>query len=257
MRLNKGMQSTKGPCIGSIKEVSKTAGYSRLVPFLFLFSVLTFQCDESSQEILVFIPDRSFLNELISAGIDANEDGQISYSEAEVTRSIVLPPSGISDLTGLEAFVNLDSLTITLNPLNSIDLSATTSLKCLSCNSCELTALDVSGNLALEHLICGRNLLEEIDVGHNRSLVTLICNNNLFTELNISVNTALEKMISCGNRLTSLDISNNTALQIIGFDNMPMLTEVCVWTLPFPPPGVTTLQEFSPNVKFTDQCGPA
>ena len=180
---------------------------------------------------------------------------RISYSEAMATRSIVLPPSGISDLTGLEAFLNLDSLTITLNPLKSIDLSANTQLKYLSCTSCELTMLDVSGNPALQHLICGRNLLEEIAVDQNLLLVTLVCNNNLLTELNISSNTALVKMISCGNRLTSLDISNNTALQVIGFDNMPMLTEVCVWTLPFPPPGVTTLQEFSPNVVFTDQCG--
>jgi|GEM_PF-2538460 len=244
-----------GKYIGSVKECSKTPGYARRISLLFLLSLLTFQCDESSHEILVDIPDSSFLNELIKTGVDANGDGRISYSEAEATRSIVLPPSGISDLTGLEAFVNLDSLTITLNPLNSIDLSANTSLKYLSCTSCELVALDVSGNLALEHLNFGRNLLEEIDVAQNLLLETLVCNNNVLTELHISVNSALVKMISCGNQLTRLDISNNAALQVIGIDNMPMLEEVCVWTMPFPPPGVTTLQEFSPNVVFTDQCG--
>jgi len=56
-------------------------------------------------------------------------------------------------------------------------------------------------------------------------------------------------MISCGNLLTELDISNNTQLVRIGFDNMPMLHEVCVWTLPFPPPGVELLMDYSLNVQ--------
>jgi Leucine-rich repeat (LRR) protein len=205
-------------------------------------------------EAPVKIPDRSFFRELVAAGADANNDGQISFSEAGAIRSLVFPPSGISDLTGLEAFTKLDSLTIILNPLNSIDLSANASLEFLSCTSCGLTTLDVSGNTALKELICGRNLLEELDVAQNTLLVTLVCNNDLLSSLDLSYNLALVKMISCGNRLTRLDISNNSDLQIIGFDNMPMLREVCVWTLPFPPPGVTTLQEFSPNVFFTDQC---
>jgi Leucine-rich repeat (LRR) protein len=204
------------------------------------------------QEVpLVEIPDSAFLGGLVAAGADVDGDGQISYREAESTGSLVLPPSGITDLTGIEAFVNLDSLTITLNPLNRLDLSKNTSLRYLSCTSCGLTGLDLSANRDLEYLDCGRNLLEELDVTRNLSLVTLVCNNNLLTSLDISANTELTKMISCGNRLGFLDISRNTGLKLVGFDNMPMLTEVCVWILPFPPPGVTTLQEFSPNVVFT------
>lgn len=240
---------------GFMDGVSKRPGTLRFGFILFLLAVLSCQCDESTREMLVHIPDESFLGGLIAAGVDTNKDGQISYPEAEATRAILLPPSGISDLTGLEAFTNLDSLAITLNPLGTIDLSANTSLRYLSCTSCELTELDVSGNPQLEELICGRNQLEELNVSQNFSLVGLVCNNNYLTSLNLTANTALIKMISCGNRLTSLDISNNTSLRIVGFDNMPMLTEVCVWTLPFPPPGVTTLQEFSPNVIFTDRCG--
>ena len=65
---------------------------------------------------------------------------------------------------------------------------------------------------------------------------------------------ALSTMICCGNRLTSLDISKHTALRMIGYDNMPLLTEVCVWTLSFPPPGVSVLREFSPNLVYTVIC---
>lgn len=222
---------------------------------LFIVTLISSQCDKSQPESPVHIPDGSFLGALIAAGIDADGDGRISYSEAEAARSLVLPPSGITDMTGLEALVNLDSLSITLNPLTTMDLSANTTLRFLSCTSCELTELDVSGNLELEHLNCGRNMLRELDVSKNLSLVTLVCNNNLLTGLNLRNNKVLVKMISCGNLLTTLDISNNIALKLVGVDNMPMLTEVCVWTLPFPPPGVTTLQEFSPNIVYVEQCG--
>jgi hypothetical protein len=252
VRLSCNISKLKFVFFAPMKGVSEILRFSRLM--LVLLPGLICQCDNSPQEILVDIPDGSFLDGLIAAGVDANDDGQISYSEAEATRSIVLPPSGISDLTGLDAFVKLDSLTITLNPLSGIDLSANTLIRFLSCTSCELTTLDISRNLALEELICTRNLLKELDVSQNRSLETLVCKNNLLTRLDLSVNTALVKMVSCGNQLSSLDLSNNTTLQIIGIDNMPMLTEVCVWTLPFPPPGVITLQEFSPNVIFTDNC---
>ena len=78
-------------------------------------------CDKSGPEAFVQIPDGAFLNGLIASGVDKNGDGQISYQEAEATAAIKLPPSGITDLTGLEAFINLDSLTITLNPLSSLD----------------------------------------------------------------------------------------------------------------------------------------
>lgn len=229
-------------------------GSFRPVLVLSLLLAVLRQCDPPPQETLVEFQDGSFLGALIDIGVDSDGDGEISYSEAEATRSIVLPPSGISNLAGLEAFIHLDSLSITLNPLDQIDLSANTSLRYLSCTSCGLAELDVSDNPALELLDCGRNLIKDLDVSKNASLITLVCNNNLLTSLDLSANTALKKMISCGNRLTRLVISNNTALKLIGFDNMPMLTEVCVWVLPFPPAGVTTLQEFSPNITFTDRC---
>lgn len=211
-------------------------------------------CDNSTQEEIVHIPDSAFLDGLIGDGIDKNGDGQISYQEAEATLALLIPPSGITDLTGLEAFISLDSLTITLNPLKGIDLSSNTVLRYLECTSCELANLDVSNNLDLEELICGRNSLTELDISRNSSLIKLVCNNNLFTSLNLSANTGLTKMISCGNQLTSLDISKHEALVVLGVDNMPMLTEVCVWTLPFPPEGVVVLQGYSPNIEFTTAC---
>lgn len=211
-------------------------------------------CEKSSSERIIIIPDNAFLEALINNGADSNGDGQISEPEAEATIALVIPPSGISDLKGLEAFIHLESFSITLNPLEGLDISKNLSLSYLECTSCELSQLDVSRNTALETLICGRNVLEEIDLSQNVALTKLVCNNNLFTSLDLSANTGLTYMISCGNRLTSLDISMLTALTRVGYDNMHMLSEVCVWTLPFPPPGLVVLSEFSPNLVYTTSC---
>jgi len=228
--------------------------YFRKISVVILAFSLFSGCKDSTPEAFVHIPDKAFLGALSASGVDTNGDGVISYQEAEATEALLIPPSGISDLAGIEAFINLDSLIITLNPLSGIDLSANSALRYLECTSCELTTLDVSNNLLLEELICGRNLLSELDISNNLALIKLVCNNNLLTSLDLSAIRGLAKMISCGNQLSRLDISMHSSLVLIGVDNMPMLTEVCVWTLPFPPMGVTVLQGFSPNIIFISTC---
>ena len=207
--------------------------FYRKVFFSFLFTALLISCEKAPPETPVEIPDKAFLQVLIDLGTDTNKDGQISQEEAEVVSTLTVPPSGITDLTGLEAFTRLDSLTITLNPLTGIDLSGNGVLRYLECTYCELSTLDLSYNLELEELICKNNLLSSLD---------------------LSANTGLTKMVSCGNQLTRLDISMHPNLTVIGVDNMPMLTEVCVWTLPFPPEGVTVIMGFSPNINFITGC---
>lgn len=211
-------------------------------------------CDSAEKEEIVDIPDQAFLDALVANGVDHNGDGLLSYQEAEATFVLRIPPSGISDLTGLEAFVNLDSFTITLNPLEGIDLAANTSLNYLDITYCELHKLDLGTNLQLETLICGRNSLPGLDLSNNQQLKTLVVNNNQLSSLDLSTINSLITMISCGNKLSFLDISMHPELTKIGVDNMPMLTEVCVWTLPFPPEGITVLQEYSPNIQYTTSC---
>jgi Leucine-rich repeat (LRR) protein len=223
--------------------------------FLFLaFSLLLQGCEKDMQGALVQIPNEAFLNTLLSLGVDSNQDGLISHAEAEAVHVLILPPSGITDLTGLEAFTHLDSLTITLNPLAHMDLSSNTELRYLNVTYCELVELDISENHLLETLICGRNKLTEIDLSHSRSLNTLVVNNNQLSQLDLSPVASLGTMISCGNQLSYLDISMHPGLTKIGVDNMPMLTRVCVWTLPFPPAGIVVLQGFSPNIEYTTAC---
>ena len=226
----------------------------RVITIIFLVLTALAGCDSSVEEEIVHIPDKAFLDALVANGVDQNGDRLIGYREAEASASLLIPPSGISDLTGLEAFVNLDSLTITLNPLGGIDLASNLRLSYLDITYCELTDLDISNNPLLETLICGRNKLMELDLYNNLALKTLVCNNNLLNSLDLSAIESLNTMISCGNKLSNLDISKHAQLRKIGVDNMPMLTGVCVWTLPFPPEGVVVLQGYSPNIQYTTEC---
>lgn len=274
--------------------------FHRLLPLIVLKLVL-FQCEGGSEDEVVLISDPYFLEALIEQGVDENGDGQISVQEAEITQSITLEPSAISDLNGLEAFINLHALQIEMNPLSGLDLTSNTLLEHLECTGCQLanlnvssnsklryldcsggaalgnkltdldlslnpaleflncaenriTSLDVSKNNRLTTLDCGRNQIKVLDVSANSNLTHLMCNNNLLISLDVSGNQNLQKLITCGNQLLKLDVSSNTKLKVLGVDNMSTITEVCVWTLPFPPEGVVLLKEYSPHVFFTTNC---
>ena len=139
----------------------------------------------------VNIPDANFLAALIEKGVDTNNDLLISYTEAEAVTFLDVSVKSISDMTGLEAFVNLDFLV---------------------CNDNELTSLDVSNNAALMWLYCEDNQLTSLDVSNNAGLWEFDCSGNQLTSLDVSNNTSLESLFCSGNDLTNLDVSNNTAL---------------------------------------------
>lgn len=200
---------------------------------------------------IVNIPDNNFLKVLIDRGVDTDGDSLISYAEAEVLTVLEIrglkclsPEKGTGDipgdypeiksLEGIEAFINLDTLICCSNGLSSLDLSGNKVLRYLNCWFCGLTRLNISENVILSYLDCGANPLTAIDVSNNTDLVELLCDHNQFP---------------------SLDISNNNKIMELSMVGMPALSEVCVWTMLFPPPGVKIDTTRSPNVYFTTDCG--
>ncbi len=119
------------------------------------------QCDWFSKEEIVEIPDPFFLEALIENGVDTNNGLSISFSEAAVVRSLdingdddYLPAElgEIKDLTGLEAFVNLDSFSCYANQISELDISNNKKLKVLNCGVNSLTQLNIASNLEIETL---------------------------------------------------------------------------------------------------------
>jgi len=111
----------------------------------------------------VYIPDTIFKNQLISVyGIDKNGDGEISYSEAAMVFNLYdLHSLGISDLTGIEAFINLRRLDCSYNNLTSLDVSNLHHLDTLYCyyNQIENIWLDTTNQGQMDNVRAQHNLL--------------------------------------------------------------------------------------------------
>jgi hypothetical protein len=56
---------------------------------------------------------------------------------------------GITNMKGIEAFINLDTLNCSCNELSSLDVSYLLDLRYLGCGSNQLTSLDLSNNTSL------------------------------------------------------------------------------------------------------------
>jgi Leucine-rich repeat (LRR) protein len=149
---------------------------------LCLTLILVFtQCKKEPEP--VNITDATFLAALIENGIDMDGDGLISKSEAERITSLNINgeysgydrDQGIQDLSGLEIFVNLDTLRCSYNQIASLDISAIPGLKFLECRYNKLTKLDVNKNTVLSYLDCSENDLSVIDLSNNMLLDTFNC----------------------------------------------------------------------------------
>lgn len=147
-----------------------------LITMLFLFS----QCNKQDLSDEISFADEHFLKALIDLGVDKNKDGRISEMEAEATRTIRIWPSTITKLQGIEYFINLDTLSIIMNPLSEPDISKNIKLKFLELIACGLTSLDLSENTELVYLDCSsrlamKNFLTELDLVNNPELEYLAC----------------------------------------------------------------------------------
>ena len=101
-----------------------------LIKALLFIITLAFlcHCDKNDPNPSINIPNNNFLNALIELGVDTDGDGIISAAEAEEITYLDVGVQEISDLTGIEAFVNLDTLNCGRNQLTSLDVSNNTLL---------------------------------------------------------------------------------------------------------------------------------
>jgi hypothetical protein len=143
--------------------------------------------DVSAQ--ITAIPDSNFEQVLIDLGIDTDGviNSQMTTSDALgiTTLLITSPDDGtsvqyIQDLSGIEAFVNLESLQVNVTMIEELDLSALVNLKYLDCTDNMLSSLDVSHNPVLEELIVfmggdvlPMNSISQIDLSNNPLIHTL------------------------------------------------------------------------------------
>ncbi len=163
-----------------------------------------------------YVPDDNFKNYLEANGMGNGIPNDDYVTTANINTVTLLTPSmnWMTDLTGIEDFLLLETLNVEQNQLTSLDVSNNIALTTLICPENQFTNLDVSNNTTLIRLNCRGNDITSLDLSNNVSLTQLECNDcMLLTHLDVSNNTALEYLDCSGcNDLTCLDVSQNTVL---------------------------------------------
>lgn len=135
---------------------------------------------------IVNIPDANFKIRLLEADalngvaknlegnyckIDANNDGEIEVNEALNISYLFLygyfGAPKISQITGLEKFINITYFHCGNNLIANLDFTSNTMLTFLNCGNNQLTSLNIDSNTALNDLYCGNNQLSSLNLSAN------------------------------------------------------------------------------------------
>jgi len=182
------------------------------------------------------IPDIEFEKKLISLGIDSGAtDGKVLTSKIQTVKSLTVDTRVISDLTGIQDFTALETLSATGGNyyyptaetdglLKTLDVSENTNLMSLNCSTNKLTSLDVSNNKKLTTLICSQNKIVTINITNNPDLQKLSLDNTLIDTIDISKHQALTTFTCSGTKVTSFDVSKNTGLRLLNVSNSKLTT---------------------------------
>ena len=162
----------------------------------------------SSTAQIVNIPDANFKAYLLY-NVDTNNDGEIQESEAvAVTNTLWLNDLSISDLTGINAFINIERLYCNNNQLTSLDVSNLHNLTNLRCSNNQLTSITFSSSVNLERLECDYNQLNTLNIPGTTDYFILYAGHNQITEATINFSSIVEGIDLSYNNLTSFTIAN-------------------------------------------------
>ncbi len=202
----------------------KTYIMKKLLLLLFLgFTLVGF-----SQTTL--IPDPNFEQALIDLGYDtAPINGSVLTANISSVTNLNVEEYGITDLTGIEDFTDLNDLRCGVNEIMSLDVSNNNALEVLWCSGNQLTSLDLSNNTALLYLNFSYNQLTSLDVSNNSALIIFYCRFNQLTSLDLTNNIDLGYMYFENNPLTTIDIRNVNNEAIVGFSALENPNLTCIY----------------------------
>lgn len=153
---------------------------------------------------IVNIPDANFKAKLLSANttngiasnganqnivIDTNGDNEIQISEALNVSKLFIPGQAgnmIADLTGINQFTNLTSLSAFNNALTNLQISGLSNLQVIHVANNNLTALSVNNLNSLQNLTVTNNQLTNFSITNTPNLQTLSCSGNQLISVDIS-----------------------------------------------------------------------
>ena len=131
--------------------------------------------------IPIDIPDANFKKELVDnslINIDGNDE--ITEYEAGIYKSeLDVSSKDVSDLTGIEHFINIPMLNCSGNQLSSLDIRKNKSLIDLNCSANQIKNINIGSNYELINLNCSYNELSDLlPSNYNTQFVKLNINQN-------------------------------------------------------------------------------
>ena len=172
---------------------------------------------------IVNIPDANFKTRLLSLSVadasgnyiydvDTNDDGEIQVSEALAVTNLSVTNGSITDLTGIEAFTNVSTLSCNNNLLTALDVSMLPNLYNFNCSFNHLTSLNLGTLPVLYSLNCSNNQLQSLNIADLSYMVLLDCSVNQLTTLDFSNLDDILHLSCYFNQITTLDLSGLPSL---------------------------------------------
>lgn len=175
-----------------------------------------FDCNFASDDF-VAVPDNVFEQKLIDKGLDNTLDNHVLRTNiqnvTELNLSTLNGNPKITNLKGLEAFVNLRNLYISNNDVSNVDISDNENLIEFHAQSCNISALQLPASPDLKLIDIHTNNISNLNVSSYTNLSFLQIDSNSITSINTSQNEALSYFSASNNSLKNLDFSNNIALK--------------------------------------------
>ena len=202
---------------------------------------------KSMAQQITDIPDYRFEQALLDLGIDSDLtlNGHILSSDALLVTELIITPTTLTnypypaadisdydgmihDLTGIEAFVNLEKLILNVTMVDNLNVGNLINLKHLNVVDNMLTAIDVSNNSDLEYIkisdwgdVLPRNSINELDFSQNPNIHTIYA--NAVNKINLNNNNNNSNMLItvscfCTGNLPE-DIVGSVCIKV---DNVPL-----------------------------------
>ncbi|MBT8279808.1 MAG: hypothetical protein KJO41_12490, partial [Bacteroidia bacterium] len=182
--------------------------------------ILSLDCKGEPE--IVLIPDANFEQALIDGGIDQDgigHNGSILLSDALATVELDVYLRGIVDMTGIEAFENLEILDASFNNFDDIDLTNCTKLTQVNLTSNNLTSLMLTSTKDLTQLYVGINNLTSLNLEELKNLTNVDLDFNNFTNIDASNLDKLVQFVVANNALQTLNMQNGNNQQVINFSS--------------------------------------
>lgn len=178
-------------------------------------------------------PDAKFREAIEMAYPNYTKDGILSLDEISKIISLDVSENGITDLTGIEHFISLKYLNVSVNNLKKLDLSKNVLLNTIEASNNQLLeSIELPKNIENIYINFNYNLkgfnisifeklknfygadvkLDNVDLTNLTNLIALDVSNTNLNQIDVSKNIKLEYLNVSENNLVELNIRNNINL---------------------------------------------